>query len=248
MKNSTNGVLLVSRLLPQTIAGRLASYGYSCFPLCGSPELTTELGFHPDILLCRLPDGSWITDSGVLAANRMLFDSLCMSVRTADVKLGDSYPNDVPFNAFFSGNILYCSKHTAREIRNSAGSAVIFRQGYVKCSILALGNDSFITSDCGIARVLQKKGANVLLIRPGYIGLNGFSCGFIGGASAMLNDNIAVFFGDLRLHPDCSRIKSFLSELQIDAVSLSGEPLYDYGGLLHVVRYGNSNDMPGKQQ
>ena len=177
MKNSTNGALLVSRLLPQAIAGRLASYGYSCFPLCGSPELTTELGFHPDILLCRLPDGSWITDSGVLAANRMLFDSLGMSVRTADVKLGDSYPNDVPFNAFFSGNILYCSKHTAREIRNSAGSAVIFRQGYVKCSILALGNDSFITSDCGIAAFCKKKVRMYFLSARDILGLTAFPVG-----------------------------------------------------------------------
>ena len=63
--------------------------------------------------------------------------------------------------------------------------------------------------------------------------LNGFSCGFIGGASGVV-DNTILFCGDIRKHKDYNNIKAFANNRGFDLYSLSNNDLYDYGGILPV--------------
>ena len=51
----------------------------------------------------------------------------------------------------------------------------------------------------------------MLLIRPGYISLPGFSYGFIGGASGRVGDEM-IFSGNVAAHPDFEAIRSFVEE------------------------------------
>ena len=58
------------------------------------------------------------------------------------------------------------------------------KQGYTRCSLLPVDDQSFITSDTGIAKTLADYDTDVLLIRPGHILLPGFDYGFIGAPAA----------------------------------------------------------------
>lgn len=104
------------------------------------------------------------------------------------------------------------------------------KQGYSNCSICQVDENSIITYDEGIAKILKKTGINVLKIDKGHIELFDFNYGFIGGASANFLDKI-VFFGSIKKHPDYERIRYFIEEKGKKIVELSNNKLIDYGSM-----------------
>ena len=70
-----------------------------------------------------------------------------------------------------------------------------------------------------------------LKIDEGYIGLNGFSFGFIGGAS-FFDDGTLFTFGDVKKHKNGSDIVAFLKNIKVDVISLGKDELYDLGGAI----------------
>ena len=102
------------------------------------------------------------------------------------------------------------------------------RQGYTKCSVCPIDENSIITADCGIAKKARQHGFDVLEVSNIGVNLDPLSCGFIGGASGVFHD--AVYFcGNLDAHPDAESIKAFCKSHNKQTVSLSDEPLYDVG-------------------
>ena len=73
-------------------------------------------------------------------------------------------------------------------------------------------------------------GREVLFLTPGGIRLPGYNTGFIGGAGGYVSGN-AVFFGDVRRHPDGERIGLALAQRGIVCHALSEDPLTDFGGI-----------------
>ena len=106
------------------------------------------------------------------------------------------------------------------------------RQGYSRCAVCTVDADSIITADRGIAVAAESNGMHVLLIRPGYIRLEGYPYGFIGGASCKLASDKLAFTGSLDIHPDREAILGFLSERGISPVYLSQEPAFDIGSMI----------------
>lgn len=60
----------------------------------------------------------------------------------------------------------------------------------------------------------------MLKTRPGYITLEGYQYGFIGGASVNLDENTLGFFVDISFHPDNLSIIDFCKSHNVNAVSL----------------------------
>ena len=54
----------------------------------------------------------------------------------------------------------------------------------------------------------EKKGIDVLAVSPAGVRLDGYNCGFIGGATGADKENV-YFCGNVDLHPDGERIKAF---------------------------------------
>lgn len=107
-------------------------------------------------------------------------------------------------------------------------------QRYAKCSAAVAAPDAVITSDTSVARQCHANGIDVLTISPGSIELEGYSYGFIGGCCGLLSPSLLAFTGRLELHPDHENIRSFLKSRHVDYISLSGEILYDVGGILPI--------------
>ena len=103
------------------------------------------------------------------------------------------------------------------------------RQGYAKCCACVVNEGAMITSDTGIAKAAARHGVDVLRIRPGYIELEGFDTGFIGGASFKISPERLAFTGRLDAHPDVARIESFLRERGVEPVYLTDSPAFDIG-------------------
>lgn len=198
---------------------------YSVMP--SNPSLPHPINSHPDMSAVTVCEKTF--SSGGLAE---FFG--CTDTGEA---FGKSYPYDVLFNGFVLCGKLFCHKKTfskaVLQFAEDNGIEVInVKQGYAKCSTIVLGNTGIITADKGIAD-LAKSLCKVLLTDEGGILLPPYDYGFIGGASFVLGDKV-FFFGDIKKHKNADIITNFISECGYTSVSLSDEPLCDFGGGISI--------------
>lgn len=148
---------------------------------------------------------------------------------------GGKYPQDCGLNACIAGGRLFHRLDiTAREVleRIDGLKPVKIAQGYAKCCTCVVDERSIITSDHGIAAAARGEGLDVLEITPGYIELDGFGYGFIGGAAFKLSRGAMAFTGRMDGHPDWGGIRVFLSERGITPEILTGYAAFDVGSVL----------------
>lgn len=158
-----------------------------------------------------------------------------------DESLGNKYPKDVLLNVCQVGNFLFCNeKYSSKQLISYAkklGLEIInVSQGYANCSICVVSNSkpALITEDESIYNACALvDGIDALLISKGEVTLEGYDYGFIGGSSALIEDNV-YFFGNISSHPDYESIKEFISNHNKGLVELSQNPLTDIGGIIEI--------------
>lgn len=221
--------IIISKLVGEDIKKELEICGFSPHSFEKNENFTSELGFHPDISVGVAPN-ELVTSLNFFEKNKPLFEGAEIVISKKIPK--EIYPNDVVFNGFFVGDTLVCSKYICDEMKTEAKNIVTVKQGYAKCTC-AVVDSAVITADSGICTALEKNNIDHLKIEQGYVDLHGFSCGFIGGASFFDEDTL-FFFGDIRKHPSVSNMIDFLKNINISAVSLGKNELYDFGGAIVI--------------
>ncbi len=189
-----------------------SNHGITCISIPPCKRLQKPVCTHPDMLFFKLSDGSILTEKLYFEENQSFFEKLPkdLKIKTSKLKLAPDYPNDIAFDALKVENTLFClEKYTAPEIIANAEKVVNIKQGYSKCSSLVIGS-SVITADPSIFSAVTANGFDCLLISSQGISLNGYGCGFIGGATAVIEEQKSiVFFGNITLHPSYSDIRAF---------------------------------------
>lgn len=198
------------------------------FEICFTEKLAAvaePVSYHPDLIMCKLGVED---DAPVFHGDAST--------------LGKFYPADIPYNACCTGRyFIHNLKYTAPELLAASEQvahhmkkpllSVSVPQGYTKCNIVCVDENSIITSDAGIEKVCVSAGMSVLLIRPGHVLLPGYSYGFLGGASGRLGEEI-LFNGDLSSHPDFASIRKFIEERNLACVYFRDYPLTDIGSII----------------
>ena len=201
-------------------------------PKCSS--LAKPVCSHPDMLFSITDERTILTDGNYFAENAEFFNQLSkIGLKTvcSEKRLSDKYPNDILFDAVKTDKILIGNlKYTAPELFSEGIRSINVKQGYALCSTLLMKN-SAITSDKGIYNAISENGYRVLQISSGDIYLNGYDCGFIGGASIVLEkENIVVFFGKIKKHRDGEKIVNFCEDQGYSVVFDKETELSDFGG------------------
>lgn len=224
--------VFASKLLDRFICDELLSLGVTPVFVNETPNVSSELRFHPDILLTNVKKGVWLTEKG----GEQTFD-FCKIIKSGET-LAEKYPADCLFNAVICENTLLCGKNASKSLFSSPAFSeiILVKQAYAKCSVIILDKNSFITSDASIYKALQNAHKNVLKVTNAGVLLRGYSCGLIGGCAGKLDGNLLGFTGKIEAHVDYNKMRSFCENLGISLVSLSKAPLYDYGGLLPVTQ------------
>ena len=173
---------------------------------------------HPDLIFCKISVG--------------------VVYQGDPEKLSPKYPGDVIYNGCSTGKYfihnLKCTDPELLYIAREAGLELInVRQGYGRCSILPIDEDSIITYDKGIAIVCEEAGLNVLKVTPGHVALPGYDEGFIGGTAGRVGDEV-LFNGDLSAHPDFEAIRDFICERGLGLKYFDDCPLTDIGSVIEV--------------
>ena len=105
-------------------------------------------------------------------------------------------------------------------------------QGYTKCSIVVVAEDAIITYDEGIIRACSKyPELEVLQVSPGFVRLDGYDTGFIGGCSGRVGNEV-LFNGNLFAHPDFQRIVTFIEKRGLTCRWFPDYKLTDIGSIL----------------
>ena len=155
---------------------------------------------HADIYYCRLPNGD--------------------VMKALDGEIGEKYPRNIGFNAvcldkYFIHNLKFTNRRLMEYVQNLGLKLINVRQGYTKCSCVVVDSNSVITADDGIYNTLSKfEEIDVLKIQNGYVKLDGFEYGFLGGASGRVGDTL-YFSGDVTRHPDFASIKTFVENRNV---------------------------------
>lgn len=225
--------VLVAATLPLSYRRRFKALGCEVIALPPFSCLPRPTEAHPDLLAARLPTGELLLSRAYYESAPSFFDALGLSLRFEERSQGNTYPQDVLFDALAVGHTLYGRKEaTSPILRAHYPRFVEVKQGYARCSVALLSERAAITADKGLAEALCRDGVEVLTIASGHISLPGYDTGFLGGAGGDLGDGRYVFFGDLSSHPDGDRIRAFAKKHQKSAVSLTEGLLSDYGGLI----------------
>ncbi|MBE6020692.1 MAG: hypothetical protein IJC41_00100 [Firmicutes bacterium] len=209
----------MSKNAGQKLAVYLEHKGWNINIISGCSSLDTDIVSHPDIYMCKLgPDDE------------------------APVFFGDpytlspEYPRDVKYNAactgkYFIHNLKFTDEKLLEYVRSKGLELINIKQGYSKCSIAVIDEDSVITSDEGAAKVLLSKGLDVLLIQKGHIKLPGYKYGFIGGTCGRIEDEL-IFNGDLSAHPDHDAICDFITGKGLKVKYFKDFELEDIGSVI----------------
>ena len=228
------------------MAQSLGALGIEPVWLPDDPVLDPRLAGHGD-LLAFAADRTVVLAENIYNGVFSSFDSVSSSSGIVNIltnmgyrvkhtlnRRGPRYPADAGLCVCATGKYTIYDPDTVDSAVKPliGGVSVTVAQGYTKCAACVVNDHSIITADAGVSRAAKNAGMDVLDIAPGYIALDGYEYGFIGGASFKISNNVIAFTGTLDEHPDKERILRFLAERGQKAVFLTPEPIFDIGGAI----------------
>ena len=154
--------------------------------------------------------------------------------------IGCNYPEDSAYNVGIVGNKCFLNKSVCDEklydILICEGYEIVpVKQGYTKCSICPIDENTFITGDKGIYEAGKKAGLTVLLISNDGIKLPGYENGFWGGSCGMGDKDVLLVNGEIETMKDGKLIKDFLDERNIRIKNLKKGEVTDIGSILPLM-------------
>lgn len=194
----------------------LEEQGHKVSLMESKADIDPPISCHPDIYMCQLNPG-------------MIFHG-------KPEKLGRDYPYHAIYNGcstgkYFIHNLKLTDAELLEAVSDSGLISVHVPQGYSKCSIVVVDDNSIITSDRGIFKAASKAGLDILLIEPKQVILHGYPYGFLGGASGRIGDTI-LFNGDLSKHSDFNEISRFITSRGLKIKYFAEYPLTDIGSII----------------
>lgn len=212
--------IYISKEANKILTDHLESQGCQLEYISSRGIVDPAISNHPDIFLCKM---------GACDGAPIYF--------AEQDDLGWDYPLDVAFNAactgkYFIHNLSYTNEKLLLAAKEMGLTLINVRQGYTKCSIVVVSENAIITYDEGIVRACSKyPELEVLQVSPGFVRLDGYDTGFIGGSSGRVGNEV-IFNGDLFAHPDFQRIVTFIEKRGLICRWFPDYKLTDIGSIL----------------
>jgi hypothetical protein len=220
----------------------LLGFDISIISTLAHPDVYPAIAYHPDIMLHHIGDNIIVYAPNTPISMIEALREIGFEMKRGAIFLGNKYPHSIAYNVARVGNYAFHNtKYTdpvIKELLYERGIEFIhINQGYSKCLICIVNQNSIITSDMEIYKKASEIGLDVLLIEPDKaIRLEPFDMGFLGGATGLIGKNKLAFAGDLRFHKNFREILSFLSLKAVDVVMLNDERLIDIGSIIPLVQ------------
>lgn len=227
-------LIFADKRIPDASLEKLAAFD-ELIPFETEGIVYESISGHPDVFMAQLEK------QVIIAPNLPDFYKQKLREEKIDFTEGEfpvrkKHPETAGYNVVFKDNRLFHNfRYTDPSITKIAEDAELIHlnQAYTRCSLIALGNDRFISSDHGVERILQRYQFEVLYVDPAEIILPGQKHGFIGGCCG-LHGNRIFFTGSLKHLRDGENVRSFCRDAAYEIIELSDAPLFDGGSILFV--------------
>jgi hypothetical protein len=203
--------------------------------------LYDAISMHPDIMLHPAGGNVIIYAPGIDLSILKILSHYGFVLIKGSKNLCSQYPEDIAYNAVRVGKrVIHNFRYTDSIIKSfyeqQGLDFINVNQGYAKCSISVVDENSIITADKGIARAAEKAGIEVLLIDcDEHIKLPGVDKGFIGGATGLISPKLWVINGNLENLKSSRQIIEFLEKRGIRPISLTEEDVMDIGSIIPLL-------------
>ncbi len=190
---------------------------------------------HPDIFICPM-DNRLVVAPNLPLKYKLALQKEGVLYVEGNESVGNKYPETARFNAVVTKNYFIHNLKITDKVLLQQGDNKIHidvHQGYTRCNLFPLPDESFITSDKGIFNTMTENGLTVLYVKPQEILLSGFPHGFIGGCLGG-NQNSIFVIGRLSSHPEGKKILQFIKRKNLHLILLYDGPLFDGGSLLFL--------------
>ena len=226
--------VLISQKTPDEVIDGLEKF--NILPIFGG-EIDYKVGAvscHVDTQLSHLGKNEFVVSPHLFNYySKILHGALLLK---GESDLTGTYPEDAAYNVACVGKyLIHNLKYTDKVILSETKKEKIHvAQGYTKCSLCIVNENSVITEDAGIAQTLERHNIDVLKISAGDVFLDGLDYGFLGGASGKISENILAFAGDITTHRDYREIRDFCIKRNVEPISLCDGKLTDIGSIIPV--------------
>ena len=205
-------------------------------------EVYDAIKYHPDISVCKLDYNNIVVSPNVYDYYTKELKKYNFNVIKGNSTLQNKYPKNIQYNACIFGNFAvhnfkYTDKNIIEFIEKNNITKINVSQGYSKCNICVVDENSIITSDIGIYNEVIKYDIDCLLIDKGHIDLFNLNYGFIGGCSGLISNDTLAFLGNVKLHPNYYDIYKFVKLKNKNIISLGNENLIDLGSIIPITTY-----------
>ncbi|MCB0804585.1 MAG: hypothetical protein KDC05_02240 [Bacteroidales bacterium] len=231
-------LIIADNRLPDNAKHKLEHYGEIMFLETGGIVYDSISG-HPDIFFCQLGNQLVIAPNLPEKYKHLLKDKK-FSFIEGEIPLGKKYPQTAVYNVVCTTDFLIHNfRYTDSMITYAADERDLIHvnQGYTRCNLMPVAPNSFITSDKGIERVLEKYATNVLYVNPAEIQLPGANHGFFGGCCGLYKGKLFIA-GSLSFFTDGEKVKLFAGQCDLEIIELFDGPLFDCGSIMFVDQSG----------
>ena len=227
-------IAIVDKAYYDILRDNLSEFNIKAFPSYESKILKGAVATHPDMSLFKY-------DEEILIASRESFEYYSEIFKATKIKIinanedpFENYPGDVKFNALRVGEHLICKKDAcADEIMNrfDGGKTINSSQGYVKCSVIDIGSEYFVTDDKYLQKIINGLGHKSILLEKGLVKIKDYDYGFIGGSSGYASDKIFLT-GLIKDEANRNRLEEFAREINKELIYLTEYDIFDVGTLM----------------
>ncbi len=230
------GGVIVSPDIPAETKEALDTFGVD---IIFAPRLADDINpiiNHPDVGIVHINSKKFVCSLETYSYYKEIFYNTDINLVCGDTSINGKYPKDAAYNIAIVSNYTFLNEKNVDNVllNNLRGKLVNIKQGYAKCSICVVDENSIITEDEGITAAAIANNIDVLKISKGQVELKGYDYGFIGGCSGKLSKNVLAFVGDISSHSDYDKIYSFCRDKGVEVVSLGTGNLIDIGSILPV--------------
>ncbi len=203
--------------------------------LSNNLDVDTSIATHPDVWLVNIK-GQLIVAPNICEGLLSILKDSELAYVLGNHQPHSPYPGHIPYNVvvldrYLLHNLDVTEPKLLEAARVGGLTPIHVRQGYTKCSTVVVDGRSIITSDLGISKSISALDIECLVVQEGFVSLDPFPYGFLGGASGRVEDAL-VWNGSLEHHPDREAIRAFVKSKGLKNIEFEGMPLIDIGTII----------------
>lgn len=239
--------VIIGEIYKDALEKPLNDLGIKVCTLAQNNDLPYPVRAHADMMMAYVGNGEFTAPDKTASKLRQKLEQV-PEIHIGKSQLKPEYPWDIAYNILQIGekcfhNLKYTEPVIIDLMNKNDIELINVRQGYSKCSVCVVSDKAAITSDIKMQKILMNNGIDTLLISEGFIDLDGYNHGFIGGSSGKISKNRIAFTGTLDEHPDKDRIMEFLNMHDVEAVMLTNKRIFDIGSIIPVIEEDGTCDM-----